>query len=299
MAKKYLLYNPFAGDGDCKSKVEVLDVTYDETSIVDVCKINDYRKFFLEIEEDADIILCGGDGTLNHFVNDTRGIDIRNKVYYYPVGNGNDFARDLGYEKDADPTFCINQYMTNLPSVTINGKTQLFLNNVGFGIDGYCCEVGDKLRDKNNGDNKHKPINYTSIAIKGLLFHYKPRNATVVVDGKKYTYKKVWLAPTMNGRYYGGGMMATPKQNRSGNSHTVSVMVFHSTGKLRTLFIFPSIFKGKHIKHKKKVSILTGTDIQVTFDRPTPLQIDGETVLGVTEYTVCAHGEKEQQQEFS
>ena len=29
-----------------------------------------------------------------------------------------------------------------------------------------------------------------------------------------------------------------------------------------------------------------GKDITVTFDRPTPLQIDGETVLGVTSYTV-------------
>ena len=31
---------------------------------------------------------------------------------------------------------------------------------------------------------------------------------------------------------------------------------------------------------------LEGKDITVTFDRPTPLQIDGETVLGVTSYTV-------------
>ncbi len=47
----------------------------------------------------------------------------------------------------------------------------------------------------------------TAIAIKGLLFHYRPTNAVITVDGVTHTYKKVWLVPTMNGRYYGGGMM--------------------------------------------------------------------------------------------
>ena len=49
---------------------------------------------------------------------------------------------------------------------------------------------------------------------------------------------------------------------------------------------FPSIFKGKHVKKKKNVTILQGKNITVTFDRPTPLQIDGETVLDVMTYNV-------------
>lgn len=51
-------------------------------------------------------------------------------------------------------------------------------------------------------------------------------------------YKNAWLVPTMNGRYYGGGMMATPGQDRLNPEHTVSVMVFHGKGKLGTLMIF-------------------------------------------------------------
>ena len=50
--------------------------------------------------------------------------------------------------------------------------------------------------------------------------------------------------------------------------------------------IFPSIFKGEHVKHTKQVEVLRGHEITVEFDRPTALQIDGETVLGVTSYTV-------------
>lgn len=37
-----------------------------------------------------------------------------------------------------------------------------------------------------------------------------------------------------------------------------------------------------------KVDILKGREITVEFDRPTALQIDGETILGVTSYTARA-----------
>jgi diacylglycerol kinase family enzyme len=47
---------------------------------------------------------------------------------------------------------------------------------------------------------------------------------------------------------------------------------------------FPSIFKGEHINNKKQVAIHTGKDIRVVFDSPSPLQIDGELIEGVTEY---------------
>ena len=40
--------------------------------------------------------------------------------------------------------------------------------------------------------------------------------------------------------------------------------------------------------YSKMVEILTGKEIKVEFDQPTALQIDGETVLGVTEYTAKA-----------
>jgi len=64
-------------------------------------------------------------------------------------------------------------------------------------------------------------------------------------------------------------------------------MLFHGAGRLRALCIFPSIFKGKHIKHKRLVAVHTGNEITVEFDKPTPLQIDGETVLNVKEYTAA------------
>ena len=67
---------------------------------------------------------------------------------------------------------------------------------------------------------------------------------------------------------------------------TVSLMVMRCKSKLRTLLLFPSIFKGNHVKVTKIVSVFKGHEMTVRFDRPTALQIDGEVYSGVTEYTV-------------
>ncbi|MBR2464947.1 MAG: hypothetical protein IKB41_05925, partial [Clostridia bacterium] len=57
-------------------------------------------------------------------------------------------------------------------------------------------------------------------------------------------------------------------------------------GRIHTLLVFPSVSKGGHIKHKSLAAEHQGKRISVEFDRPVALQIDGETVLGVTKYEV-------------
>ncbi|MBE5730851.1 MAG: diacylglycerol kinase family protein [Clostridiales bacterium] len=276
-----ILYNPFANNGQGKETAEYLPVIlpYEKIQLEDITLVKDYKEFFTGIPLDTIIIVCGGDGTLNRFINATKKIRIKHSVFYYPCGSGNDFARDIG---QSDSLIPINDYIPYLPVAIVNGQQYSVLNGVGFGVDGYCCEVSDKMRQK----KLKKPINYTSIAIKGLLFHYKPTNAVVTVDGKEYYYKKVWIAPTMNGRYYGGGMMPSPKQNRNNTQNKISVMVFHGCGKLKTLSIFPSLFKGEHVKKKKNVEILFGHTVTVKFDQARTVQIDGEVIANVTEYTV-------------
>ena len=114
------------------------------------------------------------------------------------------------------------------------------------------------------------------------------QNPLNMMPNNEHEYRHVWLAPTMNGRYYGGGMMVAPGQNRLENGGTASVVVLHCPSKFKTLLVFPGIFKGEHVKHREMVDVLTGREISVKFDRPTALQIDGETVVGVTEYSVKA-----------
>ena len=281
MRKIYVLFKPLAGDGACEAKAKALSSLYAdcEMEYLDITGITDYGALVAALDPGDALLICGGDGTLNRFINDTYALGIENEILYYAAGSGNDFLRDLGKPDDAPP-FPINDYIASLPTVTVDGVTRFFLNGIGYGIDGYCCEVGDRLRGKG------KKPNYALIAIGGLLGGYHPTGATVTVDGKTKSYKKTWIAPTMYGRFYGGGMMPTPAQDRTGTGKTVTFAAIHDSGKLRTLCVFPSIFKGDHVRHTKMVDVMEGHEVTVEFDRPTALQIDGETILGGTKYHV-------------
>lgn len=279
--KYHILYNPLAANGKCEDKLAPIKELYKEhnAEYYNMTEISDFKAFIESIPNDDCIVLCGGDGTLNNFINRVDVGAVGCEILYFPSGSGNDFFHDIEGQDGSHP-FSINKYLKDLPYVTVNGNTYRFINGIGYGIDGYCCEMGDKLREKHPG----KSVNYTSIAIKGLLFNYHTTKATVTVDGVSHEYENVWLAPTMNGRYYGGGMDMAPSQDRLNEDRTLSLVVFHNKGKLKTLMVFPSIFKGEHICHEDMVSIHEGHDITVKFDKPTALQIDGETVVGVTEY---------------
>ena len=279
---KYLLLNKKTTNSNWEEKLsEFRNSLTEEFKEVSVNEEGfSHQEFVNGLKEDDEIVICGGDGTLNYFINNVDCDNIKQNVYMYPTGTGNDFLADLGKLDTKEPVL-INEYIKNLPTVTIDGKSSKFINGIGYGIDGYCCEVADKQRV----EKPNKPINYSSIAIKGLLFHYKKRKATIKIDGETYEYKNVWLAPTMKGRYYGGGMIIAPAQDRL-NSETLSVVVYKTRSKIRALMIFPSIFKGTHIKKKKVVNIMTGKDIEVEFNIPCALQIDGETVLNVKSYKV-------------
>ena len=277
-----ILYNPLANNGKGLQTSEALRAIFpdDDLHFEDLTAIGDYASYFADLSAGDVVILCGGDGTLNRFINDTEGLTLNREILYFAAGSGNDFRHDVCGADEENKPFSLAKYIRDLPTVTVKDKTYRFLNGIGYGIDGYCCEVGDAIR-QNTPD---KAINYAGIAIKGLLFHYKPTNAKVTVDGETRTYKKVWLAPTMNGRYYGGGMEIAPAQDRLGDG-TLSVVVMYGSGKLKTLVVFPSIFKGEHVSHKEMIDIRCGREITVEFDRPVALQIDGETILGVTSYT--------------
>lgn len=280
MKKVYILYNPKSGNGTGEAEGRKLS-NYEgyEAVFCDITKIENYGELFAQFENDDIAVIAGGDGTLSRFVDNIASLDIKNDIYYYATGSGNDFLKDLGYVKGEKP-FPINEYIASLPTMTINGKETRFVNGVGGGLDAYACVEGNKAHEKG------KSGNYVLSAVKGILYDYKPMNAHVIVDGEEYDFKNVWFASVMKGRYFGGGIMLAPNQDRKND--TLSVVVVHTVGRLRLLPIIPGAFTGKHVKYTQYVEVVEGHNIHVTFDRPVPMQIDGETMNNVTEYAVEA-----------
>lgn len=278
----YVLMNAKANNGCGEQQAREWAERLSEKTFKSVLEIKDMKEFFDSLQPEDVVYLSGGDGTLNHFANDLHGYCPKNQIYYVKSGSGNDFYHDS--EGDVkDGMIHLNRYLENLPVITVNGMKRYFLNGIGYGLDGETCLVGDKQRAESD-----KPVNYGNIAVKLLLHGYDLHKATITVDGKVAKFENVWLASTMKGRYYGGGMMVAPEQNRFNEKGTVSVVCLHKRNRIGTLLRFPSLFKGEHVKKADWCQVFEGKQVKVEFEKPCALQIDGEVVPNVTSYTVEA-----------
>lgn len=283
---KYILMNPKANNGhgeeDARKWAESLA---EEHLCINVLTTEDMGGLIRGLAPEDEIILTGGDGTLNHFVNNIGDLEPSNAIYYVKCGSGNDFFRDNEAYVDESGMIRLNDFLKNLPIVTVNGVRRKFINGIGYGIDGEVCRVGDELRLKND-----KHINYTNIALKLLLGSYKLKHARVTVDGVTKEFDNVWLAATMKGRYYGGGMMVAPSQDRFGEDHRVSAVCLFKRNRLLTLLNFPLLYTGGHVKKKGWTYVATGKKIDVSFTEPCALQVDGEVYKDVLHYSVEVAG---------
>lgn len=276
----YILFNPLAnnshGESDAQHWAERLSTTHVFQSVIGL----DLKAFINKTKTTDEVIICGGDGTLNRFANDTYGMKFKCKLSYAKCGVGNDFFRDVANKED-DGRIDLKPYIARLPLIKVNGLERRFINGVGYGLDGDTCLIGDEIRAK----NPDIEIKYSSIAVKLMLRKFKPKLAEVEVDGIKSVFKNVWLASTMNGRYYGGGIMAAPSQDRLNAKHECDLVIISSFGRLTSLLRFPKFSAGKHDK-KRFITHLQGKHIKVIFSAPCALQIDGEVVPNVSNYEV-------------
>lgn len=282
----HILYNSKSGSREAGIEACARLVKKRGTAnLVDVQKLENHREFISKIPAEDIIVICGGDGTLNHYINGLRGFKYPNKVLYYPGGSGNDFYHDVR-EGIAPNLVNVTKFIKELPTAYINGEEYAFINGVGCGLDGYCCHLGEEKRKA-----KTEKVNYTAMAIKAILFDYNPVGVTITVDGVDHRFENVWLSPLMHGRYFGGGMKAAPAQKR--DSGELSVVVVYGASKFRLLTILPSVFTGDHIKHEKYVSVFTGKEIKISYDVPKHVQIDGEVLPLATDITARVYSDEE------
>lgn len=275
----YILFNPLSSNGTSTKHVakieELLKSQNKEYEIIDLVEAaKNIELYANKIHRDDTLIIVGGDGTLHRFVNGIKHIQNNSKVFLYRGGTGNDFSRDFPKQMLID----ITENIKNLPSVTIGGEEELFLNGCGFGVDGEVCLM---VNDKNN---KKKGLNYFKSAIM-LLKRFKRYDLEVEVDGVRHTYKNVWFAVVNNGKYFGGGMKITPSSNR--NDRVLEACIVHSVSFIKILFIFPLLFIGKHMWFKHLgISLLKGQEFKLNASAPQVFQTDGEVLTGVNEFSI-------------
>ena len=276
----YILYNPKAHSGDNDLNIVQNGEIVDKPSIKKINLLGlDVAAFASGLKKGDRVLIRGGDGTLHNFANHARGVEFPCPVVLMRSGTGNDFLNDIGQLDSMSPVD-IREYLRDLPVAKFGGRELCFVNGVGLGVDGAVCHGVELFKEK----NPDKKANYTAIALQEITYKYKRPTARVIVDGVVHRYTDVWAVSTMKGKYYGGGMMIAPSQDRE--SGKVSVMVMHGGSRVKTLAVFTKVKTGGHIKHTEMIDVFEGYDVKVEFSAPNDLQIDGEVYTGVTRYSV-------------
>lgn len=216
----------------------------------------------------TDLIIMGGDGTLNYTLNQFRDIPI--PIGIIRCGTGNDFADLLFGHKTIEQHLETAVFGTPkaIDAGTCNGK--LFLNGVGIGFDGW---VVKKLLAKKLFSGKAA---YYSTVI-SLLFFYREREVTLISNnGTRKT--PLFMLSVANGQTYGGGFKVAPKAKPSDG--LLDLLVVTQIPLFTRLRYLPVIEKGKHLE--VSLPFITYEQIRsitLQSDTPLPAHLDGELMV--------------------
>ena len=127
MSRVYVIYNPLANNGRSREAMEEFARSVGECVLCDMTK--GYEESIKAMAAEDSLIICGGDGTLNRFVNEVNVEEIAGDILYFACGSGNDFAHDISLER-GDAPVSIKKYLLDLPCVEINGRSYKFINAI-------------------------------------------------------------------------------------------------------------------------------------------------------------------------
>lgn len=225
------------------------------------------------------IIVLGGDGTVNEVIN---GIQDFEKVTfgYIPTGSSNDFARGLSLPvkpKEALETILSPKQMTNIDigALRYENETRYFGVSSGMGFDASICHAAfDSKLKRTLNRLKLGKLTYVAIALQQLSL-FTPKKMTITVDGEKtHSFEKVYFTAVMNLPYEGGGLMLTP--DAKANDRKLHVCVIEGYSKPLVLHLLPKAFFGKHI-NSKGVHIYPCEKVTLTADSKLAVHTDGES----------------------
>lgn len=234
----------------------------------------------IEYEGIKNIVVLGGDGTVNEVIN---GITNFNEVIlgYIPSGSSNDLARSLQLPKD--PLECLQrilkpkqfQYL-DIGKITLDHSLspKKFVVSSGVGFDAAICEetFHSNLKYFLNKLKLGK-LTYILIALKQLLFCHFMNGEVKLDDMHTKQFNKMLIITSMIHKYEGGGMLIAPGADPCDGK--LSICIVHGLSKLQILCLLPTLLIGKHI-HFKGVETFTSSAIHIKLEEPAHIHLDGE-----------------------
>ena len=194
------------------------------------------------------VYACGGDGTANEALHGLLGFDDV-ALGVIPVGTGNDYVRSL---PAATEDFLDFDKMVRGSTVTVDllkCEDRYALNVISVGYD---CEIADRAQKNKRWPLMSGPAAY-KLAIVQCLLTKRKHTFTPYADGEKIPiakgFKTQMLAVAAKGKYYGGGIKATPYAEL--DDGLIDFMAIPTVPISYFTWMMKPFERGEHIDHPK------------------------------------------------
>jgi len=298
--KWFVILNPQAGSGrGKKDRAEILkrltmaDFQYELV-------VSEFPKHIIQLTIDAiengfrNIIIAGGDGSLNEVVNgvfyQTVCLPEEITVGMIPVGTGNDWIKTFGipnYYKEAVKILKQREIMRqDIGRITFteNEETKncYFANMAGFGFDAVVATKTNQLKTKGRTG-----ISLYLQALGSSFFNYQTSKIHVIIDGQEID-ELIFSVSIGIGKYNGGGMMQAP--GAIPDNGLFQVAIIRKIGFFGILRNLAGLYSGKYV-NDYRVSTFQAKNISISSAQKVAGEADGET-LGDNKFEIDIFSQK-------
>lgn len=252
--------NPLAGSGRAiQMAVEIIN----ELSKKEIAHVLFKDKWPGNFEGFTDVIIVGGDGTLNFFIN--RYPEIKLPLVIFNGGTGNDVHFVLYGDKSFSEKLQTALSASAKPVDAGKCNNRYFINGVGIGFEGA---VAKGLIGKNKKPGKASFM----VAILKKIFFYSSKKYKINADEYNGEGDHLMVS-VMNGHRAGGGFHVAP--NSAIDDGLLDVVIVDKLSPLLRLRWLPVIEKGKHL-HLPFINYFRTKKIVFTSTVPIQSHLDGE-----------------------
>lgn len=177
-----MIYNPISGGGKILKNLDKIFEIYQKKGILlDVFRVfgENSNDFLNGIEEYDHILISGGDGTINSYVNILKNHEIDIPIGILPTGTANDFAKVLNIPTEI-PEACekiLSSKVKEIDLGKINDK--YFVNIASVGIFSNISQTTDR--------NMIKKVGKLAYILNGLKEMTKLKKIKIMIESKEYS----------------------------------------------------------------------------------------------------------------
>ena len=213
-----------------------------------------------------ELIVIGGDGTINEVINNYHG----KEIIYLAYGSGNDLARSIEFKKDVEISRLLeSKRFIEYDVGVVNDRKFCSGFDIGFNAD---------IIKRANGSKLKKYLGKYIYLLQGVIgiFMLKKYKAKISWDSGEIDTDSLYLLNVMIQPYEGGGIKFS--QTATGQDGKLHIMIMENMNILTFIYNYLCLLLKKHNK-LKRVKHLTANVLTVTTNQKY-FQIDGELING-------------------